>query len=61
MLFALHVGDLTQSSNVPKGNRQAEADHLHTGTLPQVHTLATLPLASKISNNYSNSHQFIII
>ena len=53
-IFALHVGDLTQSSSVPKGNRQAAADHLHTGTPPQVHILATLLLASKISNNYSD-------
>ena len=50
-IFALHVAEPTQPSNVLKDNHQAAADHLHAGT--PLHILATLPLASKTSNTHS--------
>ena len=50
-IFALHVGEPTQPSNVFKGNHQAAAENLHAGT--PLYILATLPLASKTSNTYS--------
>ena len=51
-IFVRPAVDLTQSSNAPKGNHQAAADHLRAGALP--HILATKPSTSKSSNNSSD-------